>query len=234
MSAHGLRVGPVLCPMSEHHKRPPSGAEVGPDQVLYFGEKLVVCAVKEMPEWESIESSRPAIEFEGHRYYLSRKLRGDEDHPIRYELAPWPAFASARPKVVIVYDEDYVALRDGAFKKIKPTSGQRTFWRFLYPLLGFFPASFKENVLEPHGINSLRVSLITCLCAYLFFVAELVCLFFFTYGIFQKFIPSLIWLDYLAVMTLPFDSAVRFYQILHRERYPDGFFEWLPKFLQRR
>lgn len=220
--------------MSDVHQRPPSGAEVGPDLVLYFGEKIVVCAAKEMPEWESLESSRPAIEFEDQRYYLSRKLRGDEDRPIRYELAPWPAFASARPKVVIVYDEDYVALRDGAFKKIRPADGQRTGWRFLYPLLGFFPASFKEHVLEPHGINPLRVSLITCLFAYVFFVAEVVCLIFFTFGVFQKFVGPLIWLDYLAVVLLPFDSAVRFYQILNRERYPDGFFEWLPKFLQRR
>ena len=221
--------------MSDNPNRPPSGAEIGPDQVLYFGEKLVVCAAKEMPEWESSESSRPAIEFEDKRYYLSRKLRGDEDRPIRYELAPWPDFAGVRPRVVIVYDEDYVALRDGAFKKIKPTTGgHRTNWRYLYPLLGFFPASFKENVLEPHGINPLRVSLITCMGAYVFFLAELICLFFFSFGLFQKFISPLIWLDYLAVVLLPFDSAVRFYEILNRERYPSGFFEWLPKFLLRR
>lgn len=220
--------------MPESHSRPPSGVEVGPDVVLYFGEKIVVCAVKEMPEWETKESSRPAIEFEDKRYYLSRKLRGDEDRPIRYELAPWPDFAGVRPKVVIVYDEDYVALRDGAFKKIRPADGHKTNWRFLYPLLGFAPASFKEEVLEPHGINPLRVSLITCMGAYVFFMAELICLFFFSFGIFQKFFTPLIWLDYLCVVLLPFDSAVRFYQILNRERYPDGFFEWLPKFLQRR
>ncbi len=220
--------------MSESHSRPPSGVEVGPGVVLYFGEKIVVCAVKEMPEWESKESSRPAIEFEEKRYYLSRKLRGDEDRPIRYELAPWPDFAGVRPKVVIVYDEDYVALRDGAFKKIRPADGHKTGWRFLYPLLGFAPASFKEDVLEPHGINPLRVSLITCLGAYVFFMVELVSLFFFSHGIFQRLAGIFIWLDYLAVVLLPFDSAVRFYQILNRERYPDGFFEWLPKFLQRR
>ena len=72
--------------MSESHNRPPSGVEVGPDIVLYFGEKIVVCAAKEMPEWKSRESSRPAIEFEENRYYLSRKLLGDEERPIRYEL----------------------------------------------------------------------------------------------------------------------------------------------------
>ena len=183
---------------------------------------------------ESKESTRPAIEFEEQRYYLSRKLRGDEERPIRYELSPWPNFGGIRPKVIIVYDEDYVALRDGAFKKIKPVDGQKTNWRLLYPLLGFFPASFKEDVLEPHGINPLRVSLITCLSAYLFFVAELVCLFFLSYGIFQRLISPLIWLDYFAVVSLPFDAAVRLYQVLNRERYPDGFYEWLPKFLARR
>ena len=219
--------------MPEGYNRPPSGVEIGPDVVLYFGEKIVVCAVKEMPEWESRESSRPAIEFEDKRYYLSRKLRGDEDRPIRYELAPWPAFAGGRPRVVIVYDEDYVALRDGAFKKIRPVAGQATGWRFLYPLLGFFPASFKEEVLEPHGINPLRVSLITCMVAYVFFLTELISLFFFGHGILQKLVGWFIWMDYLAVMMLPFDSAVRLYQVLNRERYPDGFFEWLPKFLRR-
>ena len=50
--------------MAEGYNRPPSGVEVGPDVVLYFGEKIVVCAAKEMPEWESKESTRPAIEFE--------------------------------------------------------------------------------------------------------------------------------------------------------------------------
>lgn len=219
--------------MPESHNRPPSGVEVGPDVVLYFGEKIVVCAAKEMPEWESKESSRPAIEFEDKRYYLSRKLRGDEDRPIRYELAPWPSFAGGRPRVIIVYDEDYVALRDGAFKRIRPATGRTTSWRFLYPLLGFFPAAFKEDVLEPHGINPLRVSLITCLTAYVLFLAELISLFFFGSGLGQRFIGPLIWLDYLAVVTLPFDAAVRLYQVLNRERYPDGFFEWLPKFLRQ-
>ena len=127
-----------------------------------------------------------------------------------------------------------MALRDEAFKKIKPVDGQKTNWRLLYPLLGFLPASFKEDVLEPHGINPLRVSLITCLSAYLFFVAELVCLFFLSYGIFKRLISPLIWLDYFAVVSLPFDAAVRLYQVLNRERYPDGFYEWLPKFLARR
>lgn len=219
--------------MAERPNRPRSGVDVGPDQVLYFGEKLVVCAIKEMPEWESRESARPAIEFEGRRYYLSRKMVGDEERPVRYELAPWPDFAGIRPPVTILYDEDYVALRDGAFKKIRPVTGHRTNWRFVYPLLGFFPAGFKEHVLEPNGINPLRVSLLSSLLAYVVFVAELVCLFFFHFGIFQRVTGELIWLDYLAVVLLPFDSAVRIYQIFTSVRYPDGFFEWLPKLLWR-
>jgi hypothetical protein len=217
--------------MADRPHRPLSGVEIGPDMVLFFGEKIVVCAVKEMPEWESRESARPAIQFDGRRYYLSRKLLGDEDRPVRYELAPWPDFAGIRPKTVIEYDEDYVALRDGAFKKIHPVSGRKTGWRFLYPLLGFFPASFKEHVLEPHGINPLRVSLVTSLCAWLLFVGELLSLFFLQRGIFQHFADVFIWGDYLAVVVLPFDSAVRVYQTFTGERYPDGFYEWLPKIL---
>lgn len=93
--------------------------------------------------------------------------------------------------------------------------------------------SFKEDVLEPYGINPLRVSLISCICAYVFFLGELISLFFFSYGICQRIIGPLIWVDYLAVILLPFDSAVRFYQVINRERYPDGFFEWLVKFLRR-
>lgn len=220
--------------MSENRSRPPSGVEVGPDVVLFFGEKLVVCAAKEMSAWESRESSRPAIEFEEKRYYLSRKLRGDEERPLRYELAPWPDYGGFCPKVVIVYDENYVALRDGAFKKIKPVDGHVTNWRFLYPLLGFFPARFKREVIEPHGINPLRVSLLTSVCAYLFFVAELVGFFFFRGGLWQWIAGGLFWQDYLAITVLPADAAVRFYQIFTGERYPDGFFEWLPKFLLRR
>ncbi|NDA67775.1 MAG: hypothetical protein EBY09_14235, partial [Verrucomicrobia bacterium] len=145
----------------------------------------------------------------------------------------WPDFAGIRPPVTILYDEDYVALRDGAFKKIRPVTGHRTNWRFVYPLLGFFPAGFKEHVLEPNGINPLRVSLLSSLLAYVVFVAELACLFFFHFGIFQRVTGELIWLDYLAVVLLPFDSAVRIYQIFTSVRYPDGFFEWLPKLLWR-
>ena len=81
-------------------------------------------------------------------------------------------------------------------------------------------------------ISTLHVSLLSTVFRKEFFV--FICLFFFSFGIFQKFIGALIWLDYLAVVLLPFDSAVRFYQVLDRERYPDGFFEWLPKFLRRR
>ena len=143
------------------------------------------------------------------------------DHPGELDLLQ--AAASRHERIV------RVALRDGAFKKIHPVSGRKTGWRFFYPLLGFFPASFKEYVLEPHGINPLRVSLVTSLCAWLLFVGELLSLFFLQRGIFQHFADVFIWGDYLAVVVLPFDSAVRVYQTFTGERYPDGFYEWLPK-----
>ncbi len=211
-----------------------SGVEVGPDRVLFFGTKTVVCAVREMPQWEAVNFQKPKIIFQGEPYYLSRKLPGDVDHPFRYELAPWPNYQEDPPQT-FEYDENYVAQRDGRFKKVRPVTGKSSRYTVLYPVLGFFWSGFKKNMLEPKGFNPLRISLASCVFAYAVFVGELFSFFFSASGMWQRLFGSgFLWLDYLCLVLFPFDAAIRFFQIVNgSSRYPDGFLEWAVKFIFR-
>ena len=211
-----------------------SGVEVGPDQVLFFGTKIVVCAVREMPQWEAVNFRRPKIIFQGNEYYLSRKFPGDEDHPFRYELAPWPNYQED-PPATIEYDEDYVAQRDGRFNRVRSVTGRSSRFVVLYPFLGFFWSGVKKSVLEPKGFNPLRISLASCLLAYAVFVGELLSFFFGATGFWQKLLnTNVLWFDYLCLILFPVDAAIRFFQIVNGStRYPDGFLEWAFKYLLR-
>ena len=213
------------------------GMELGPDLVLFMGEKLVVCSPKQMWDWEVQDYGRPRIEFQGNGYYLSRKLSGDEDRPYRYELAPWPVRLRASQRQTIVYDEGYVTNRDGRFKKVKSQTGRRSRMTFLYPFLGFAWSGTKRDFLEPHGFNAVRISLMSCILAYAIFLTELVSFFFFSTGMLQWMIGSaLLVVDYCCLLVLPVDAAIRFFQIVNgTSRYPDGFLEWVLNFvLQKR
>ena len=216
--------------------RDEGGREIGPDLVLFFRQKIVVCSPKQMHDWEARNFEKPKILFEGDAYYLSRRLPGDEDRPFRYELLEWPAYIENEPKHVIDYNEDYVEQRDGRFKKVKSKTGHTSRLTFLYPFLGFVWSGTKKRFLEPHGFNPVRISLFSCIFAYAIFMAELISFFFFASGVLQWSSGNhLLWLDYTFLLVLPVDAAVRFFQIVNgTARYPDGFLEWIPNFFRQR
>jgi hypothetical protein len=209
-----------------------SGMELGPDLVLFFSNKIVVCSPKQMYDWEAKNFEKPKIVVRNKAYYLTRLLPGDEERPYRYELAEWPDYLQAEPNYVIDYDENYVNQRDGRFKKVKSKTGKTSRLTFLYPFLGFAWSGFKKKFLEPHGFNPLRISLFSCVLAYVIFMAELISFFFFASGVLQWSIGNgMLWLDYTCLLVLPVDAAVRFFQIVNgTDRYPDGFLEWIPNF----
>lgn len=211
------------------------GLELGPDLVLFFGNKIVVCSPKQMYDWEAKNFERPKIMFQEQPFYLTRRFPGDEERPYRYELAQWPDYLKEDPKYVFTYDEDYVRQRDGRFKRVKSQSGKISRLTFLYPFLGFLWSGIKENYLEPHGFNPLRITLCSCLLAYAIFMAELIGFFFFATGVLQWWIGNnMLGLDYAFVLVLPVDAAVRFFQIVNgMDRYPAGFLEWTLPFLRR-
>lgn len=208
--------------------------EVGADEVLLYGNKIVVCSAKRMDDWEAKDFQRPKILFRGGEYYLSRKLPGDAERPYRYELGPWPDYLEEEPKHSVTYDEDYVNRRDTRFKRVSSVTGRQSRLTFLYPLLGFCWSGFKERFLEPHGFNPLRISLFSCILAYIIFMGELSCFFFLGSGLLQRlFGPGIQWLDYIFLLVFPIDSAVRFFQIVNgTTRYPVGFLEWILNFIK--
>lgn len=216
--------------------RDEGGIEMGPDLVLFFGNKIVVCSPKQMYDWEAKNFERPKIIFQGNAYYLTRMLPGDEERPYRYELADWPEYLQEEPKYVIEYNEEYVYQRDGRFKKVSSRTGKTSRLTFLYPILGFAWSGVKKNFLEAHGFNPLRISLFSCFLAYGVFMAELISFFFFASGVLQWSIGNhMLWLDYCCLLILPVDAAVRFFQIVNgTARYPDGFLEWIFSFLRQK
>jgi len=212
------------------------GFELGPDLVLFMGDRLVVCSPKQMWDWEVQDYGRPRIEFQDKGYYVSNKLSGDEDRPFRYELTPWPAQLRATPSQTIVYDEGYITNRDGRFKKVQSRSGRRSRMVFLYPFLGFAWSGMKKDVLEPHGFNAVRISLMSCIMAYTVFLMELISFFMFASGMLQWMIGNaFLAVDYAFLLILPVDAAIRFFQIVNgTSRYPDGFLEWIISFARQK
>ena len=202
---------------------------IGSDQTEMEGDRLIIHAAESM-DWPIREFCRVPIWFEGRKYYVRSKRKGERPYAMVYELWPWPADLHEASTRQVVYGEAYVVERD---KSAASRRGHEHFHAVLlpvYPLLGLFWSRFKNRVLvslgfEPGSITKASVTLICCL-----FIAEGIFVGWLSGGVLMYLLsrPGLRAVDWALMLVLGADSLMRFGQSLKLDVQDHwGFCEWL-------
>ena len=202
---------------------------VGPDLVRVGDETITVFAMREMPDWTVREFCKVPIHFRGHKFFLLRKSPGPPPYACRYELAPWHPELGQESSCPIHYDEDYVADRDLHSRSSRRQDHLRAALFGVYPFLGYGWSGFKERVLGPIGFEPGSITEASVMITVGFWLLEGTFVGAFHVGFLAILFSCwpLTWLDYVLVVLLPLDSAIRFGQIIRGDSAPDGFLEWV-------
>jgi hypothetical protein len=84
---------------------------VGRDSVQTEGPRRIVESAREMPEWQASQFRKTEVLFEDERFFVAEASRSP-GRRYRYVLEPWPDDLADRPSRTILYDGEYIALRD--------------------------------------------------------------------------------------------------------------------------
>lgn len=179
-------------------------------------------------DWPIREFCRMPIWFEGRKYYLRAKHRDTSARHI-YELWLWPNDLHHGSTQSVVYDRAYVAERD----QLAVVTRRRSIAYYMllpfYPFLGLLWSRCKNNVLVPAGFEVKSITSASIALTFYSFFALGVFIGWLQGGVLAWFAsPELQWLDWLIVLALGADSAMRFGQSLKCDvECYWGFCEWL-------
>jgi hypothetical protein len=212
----------------------PEEFRIGPDRVVCLEDAVLVYTPREMTDWQLREFCRIPIYFRSAKYYLLRKARGEPPFAFCYELAPWPANLFDESKQAIQYDEAYVARREGGEKAEEIDELGRCVLLPLYPFLGFLWSGFKDRKLERFGFNPVSLTGASLYLALVVFLGETIFFPFLGRGFLEvTFGSPTPLIDYFLFVVLPLDTVARYSQVLRGVEAPDGFLEWLIRWLRR-
>lgn len=85
---------------------------LGRDTIHREGCRVIVESPVLMPEWKASKFRPTEIVYQGDRFYVAEVSRGPDGRH-RYRLDLWPEDLFDRPSRTILYEEEYVRLRDG-------------------------------------------------------------------------------------------------------------------------
>jgi hypothetical protein len=210
------------------------GIAIGPDKVLVYDDKIVVCSTRDMPDWQIREFCRIPIYFRGVKFYVRRKSRMNPPYVVGYELEPWPEEFQGESTMIITYDEQYVKDRERLVHSDSRNEFERNLLLAIYPFLGFLWSNFKDRQLERFGLNSRSITEGSLLVQLAFVLFECVFLLMFRIGFIETALgfPG-IWLDCVLFAAAIADLLVRANQMLQNAEQPYGFFEWMVRIIVR-
>jgi len=196
---------------------------VGRDRIRHHGDRVFVDAACEMPDW-AVSRYRPvAVVVAGTRHAVRAAEPGPRGR-WRYELSPWRADDGERPSREIVYDADYVEIRD--HRRHSEQVGTAASWLALpvVPLLGLLPSGAKARLegriaFEPRSATRISVAFAGLLCAAL---GALLTIHWMTRAVLP---PGLEWLS-TAFPLLVLDTLVRHGGVRDDTLPAWGLFEW--------
>jgi hypothetical protein len=125
---------------------------VGADVVTRRGDTLEVRTRREMDDWEVRKYGRTGIVFRG-TTYVTRSLARNPKGGVVYVLEPWSRARHDSTPKRIVYDEDYVHVRDLERAAGGVAGALRIPLLLLSPLLGFLPSAAKRGLHTALGIE---------------------------------------------------------------------------------
>lgn len=159
--------------LTPDNEKPLESFKVGPDRAAFFGELLIIDAMRPMPDWKVREFARKPVYFREKKYALRSKTEGEKPFAVRYILEPWPADFSEPLRDFLVYDEETVAHRDAAVHRERINDAAHYVLLPFYPLLGFLWSGTKDKLarlgFEPRSVTSASI-----LVTFLFLMLEFV------------------------------------------------------------
>ncbi|HEV2391271.1 MAG TPA: hypothetical protein VG146_02805 [Verrucomicrobiae bacterium] len=202
---------------------------VGSDEVYVEGGRVVIRAAKPM-DWTIREFCKVPIFFQGQKYYLRSKCKGDKNHPVVYELSPWPTELHEAAPFGIIYDEAYTTERD--LNEAKNRHYRCSYLALLpfYPFLGLFWSGFKDRPLSVLGFEPGSITKASIALTFNLFIAEGIFVGWLAGGMMTYFLghPRLRPLDWVLMLLLGADTIMRFGQSLKLDVTRHwGFCEWL-------
>ena len=203
--------------------------KIGPDEVAFEGERLLIRAAEPM-DWPVREFCKVPIFFQGQKYYLRAKHKTEQLRPVVYELWPWSADMREASPCTVVYDAAYVIERDKAAAKGRRHQRHYLILVPLYPLLGLLWSGFKNRVLGPLGFEPGSITKISILLTFNLFIAEGIFVGWLAGGILTYCLgwSTMRLVDCALTLVLGVDSAMRFGQSLKFDVDEHwGFCEWL-------
>ena len=199
---------------------------VGRDTVQREGRRLIVHSAREMPDWQARRFRRTRVVVGGQPFFVADAGRG-ADRRHRYVLEPWPDELADRPSRTIVYDDEYVALRDG---------GRLHAWMGLLlwplqtlaaPLLGCLWHQTKRALEAPLALEARRATRQSIFAQY--GIALALAAFSWPLAIHGAIAPVSPFTTAGAAIVLLIDAAMRYE---HLQNHPEdllGCFEWLAR-----
>lgn len=201
----------------------------GSDKVHAEGERLIIQATEPM-DWPIREFCRIPLYFQGRKYYLRSKRKGEPPYAMVYELWPWPTGSHEASTRQVIYDEAYVLERDRMAAKGRGYERLHVILLPLYPLLGLCWSGFKNRVLASIGFEPGSITKASIALTFNLFIAEGVFVGWLAGGLLMYLLqrPGLRVVDWALMIMLGADSLMRFSQSLKLDVDRHwGFCEWL-------
>ncbi|EEF58404.1 hypothetical protein [Pedosphaera parvula] len=206
---------------------------IGPDTVHVTPEAVWILAVREMPGWTVREFCRKPIYFQQRKYFLLKKEKGPPPYAMTYVLAPWSENEAEQSQDFIVYDEDYVAHREGGSRSHRRNDRLYHALIWFYPFIGFFWSSTKERFFMPVGFEAKEATGVSIMLEFCLAMVQAILIFFLGSGIFNLCFGreiwglKVFWLDFAVFLILPVDCLVRYGRLLKGDEVQIGFLEWV-------
>ena len=105
-----------------------------------------------MPDWEVRKARRAAIVFRDVTYFVTAREPGARGR-VTYVLEPWPERSADVPGARLVYDREYVQMRDREVGLARAGVALTPLLVFLTPLVGFLPSALKRRIHTTTGIH---------------------------------------------------------------------------------
>jgi len=202
---------------------------IGSDKVEAERERVIIHAAEPM-DWPIREFCRIPLYFQGQKYYLRSRRKGERPYAMVYELWPWPADLQDASARHIIYDEAYVLARDDLAARRRGHERLYLALLPLYPLLGFCWSRFKNRVLARLGFEPRSITTASVALTFSLFLAEGIFVGWLAGGILMYLLrqPGLRAVDWALLLVLGADSIMRFGQSLKLDVEDHwGFCEWL-------
>jgi hypothetical protein len=204
----------------------------GRDRIFRHGNRLIIIAAADMPEWEVRKNRKIAILVGTTIWWIAGK-EGSGRGSVRYTLEPWDEYLNQIPGRTIRYDAEYVGQRDEDLKSRSICKRRSDALVLLKPLIGFLPSKIKVRIEDRYDISARSATFVSLFVQLLVFFGLGAGVEIFAFAGLRGAIQGMdAGLAFLAcaiplLLVLLADMMMRYHNYLSETRSPYGFCEWI-------